>query len=437
MLTFDQILPTVTDELAAHRQWLQTVDWVLINRDLNGRIRLIVPEALRGDADGEPRGLPAELATLVATLGKRLGPHGFQPSAAVLFEYDRQTASQGASTFLLDGFENVWVADRMASECDWAQIDPEATGAARVVFFSIKGGVGRSTALAATAWHLAQAGRRVLVLDLDLESPGLSTSLLPEARQPAYGITDWLVEDLVDNAEQVIDAMVATSTLSRDGEIYVVPAHGAEPGDYVAKLGRVWMPKLRADGSRENWSARLKRLINALEARVQPDLILIDSRAGIDEIASSCVTDLGARLVLLFAIQGSQTWAGYRILFQHWLRRGVAADIRERLQIVGALLPETDEIAYLEGLRESASDLFTVLYDSIPPGESTAERFHFEESDTAAPHHPWGVKWHRSFVGLFSLDGRLAVIDATQVDAIFGALIDGVNSALTPDGSHG
>ena len=196
------------------------------------------------------------------------------------------------------------------------------------------------------------------------------------------------------------------------------------------------MPKVRSDGTKENWSARLKRLIDALEARVQPDVILIDSRAGIDEVASSCVTDLGAKLVLLFALEGSQTWAGYRILFEHWLRRGVAAEIRERLQIVGALLPETDEIAYFEGLRERAADLFSTVYDAIPPGESTAEWFHYEEADISAPHYPWGIKWHRSFVGLRSLDGRLAVIDPQQVQAIFGALVDGMTNTLELDGTN-
>jgi len=230
--------------------------------------------------------------------------------------------------------------------------------------------------------------------------------------------------------------MVATSVLSHDGEIYVVPAHGANPGDYVAKLGRVWMPKLARDGAREKWSARLKRLIGALEDRVRPDIILIDSRAGIDEVASSCVTDLGANLVLLFALEGSQTWTGYRILFEHWRRRGVAADIRERLQIVGALLPETEEIAYVEGLCERAADLFAEIYDAIPPGDSGAGKFHYEQSDSAAPHYPWGVKWHRSFVGLRSLDGRLAVIDLGQVDAIFGMLIDGVTNTVALDGIH-
>jgi len=50
---------------------------------------------------------------------------------------------------------------------------------------------------------LLRTGKRVLVLDLDLESPGLSSSLLPPDRQPMYGITDWLIEDLVDNADIV------------------------------------------------------------------------------------------------------------------------------------------------------------------------------------------------------------------------------------------
>lgn len=450
MLTFDQILPTVTEALKQQSDWLSTVDWVIVNRDLFGKVRLVVPEAIRSASMslGEDEGtmspategqleLPTALLTLTEALAEQLKQHAYPPAAMVLFEADRMSACRGSSSFLLDGFSNVWVVDRLATEGDWARIAPLAVGAPRVVFFSIKGGVGRSTALSATAWRLAQAGKRVLVLDLDLESPGLSTSLLPDHRQPVFGITDWLVEDLVDNSDAVFDDLLATSTLSHDGEIYVVPAHGAKPGDYITKLGRVWMPKIRSDGTKENWSARLKRLIDALEARVQPDVILIDSRAGIDEVASSCVTDLGAKLVLLFALEGSQTWAGYRILFDHWLRRDVAAEIRERLQIVGALLPETDEIAYVEGLRERAADLFSAVYDAVPPGESTAEWFHYEESDTSAPHYPWGIKWHRSFVGLRSLEGRLAVIDAQLVQAIFGALIDGVTNTLELDGNNG
>jgi cellulose biosynthesis protein BcsQ len=40
-------------------------------------------------------------------------------------------------------------------------------------FYSYKGGVGRSMALANAAHILAQFGLRVLMIDFDLEAPGL------------------------------------------------------------------------------------------------------------------------------------------------------------------------------------------------------------------------------------------------------------------------
>jgi Mrp family chromosome partitioning ATPase len=360
-----------------------------------------------------------------------LRPHSHPTETSILFDDSREEALQGASAFVIEGYNNVWLADRLATEGDWAHIERESQGAPRVVFFSIKGGVGRSTALAATAWAFAQAGKRVLVLDLDLESPGLSSSLLPDERRPQYGITDWLVEDLVDNAEAVFQDLRAPSDLSHDGEIYVVPAHGADPGDYVAKLARVWMPKIAADGSRQKWSARLRRLIDDLERRMEPDIILIDSRAGIDEVASACVTELGAKLILLFALEGSQTWTGYRILFEHWLRHGAANDIRESLQIVGALLPETGRDEYVRGLQDCAYDLFAgTLYDDIPAGEIIGDRFHFEATDESAPHCPWGIKWYRSFAGIRSLHGRLSEIDVDEVRSIFGPVIKGIAESL-------
>lgn len=437
MTTFDQILPVASEVLMAHSGLVIKLDWLLLNRDLNSRVRLIAPVAVEADQT-----LHAELMALARSLAAKLGPHAYPPEVSVLFEESRELASEGGSACALDGFSQVWVVDRLATEADWARIAPESNGAPRVVFFSIKGGVGRSTALAATAWHLAQSGKRVLVLDLDLESPGLSSALLPTERQPTYGIADWLVEDLVDNAAAVFDDMIASSNLSHDGEILVVPAHGAEPGEYLAKLGRAWMPKLQVDGRREPWSARLLRLLGALEARIQPDVVLIDSRSGLDEIASACVTDMGARLILLFALEGDQTWNGYRMLFEQWLRAGVAKTIRERLQVVGAMVPELDRVSYQEGLREHAYQVFLdTLYDEIAPAAagpgpdgtwqvgSPGDEWSFDEADETAPHTPWAVNWHRSFAGLRSLQGRLALIDSQEVQLIFGPLLDGVGHA--------
>ncbi len=450
MKTFDQILPEAIEELKAHRQIVEELEWLVLNRDLNGRVRFIVPERVKTDSERQEK-----VEKLYQKLARRIAPHAFPVESGLLYEAIRDPICSGVTSYPLEGFHRVWMVDRLATEGNWAQTAPETTGAPRIVFFSIKGGVGRSTALAACAWKLAQAGKRVLVLDLDLESPGLSSSLLPETRQPMYGITDWLVEDLVDNADTIFDDLIAISDLSREGDIYVVPAHGAEPGEYVSKLGRVWMPKAQLDGNRESWSDRLKRLLQKLEARIQPDIVLIDSRAGIDEIAAACITDLGANLLLLFALEGAQTWSGYRILFEQWRRADIASKIRERLRCVAALVPEEDRVRYVEGLRERSYQLFAdSLYDEIaPPAPETVkpekegsrevwrvmevvEGWNFDEADEGAPHYPWVVHWHRSFAGLRSLQGRLAVIDPAEVNSIFGSLIDGVEGMLGVGNSH-
>lgn len=438
MTTFDHILPKVAVILGEHADALPEIAPVLVNRDLNGRVRLVVGESCR-----EQLGSVQVLHTIAQALHAALGAHAHPPERAVLYEPDVHAVCAGLPTYPLeleDGqpLAGVRVVDRLTTESNWASIAPVSSGAPRVVFFSIKGGVGRSTALAATAWALAQAGQRVLVLDMDLESPGLSSALLPPERQPQFGIADWLVEDLVGNGDAVIDDLWATSTLARDGEIWVVPAHGREPGEYVSKLGRVWMSAAQPDGTRHNWSQRLHRLIAQLEVRLQPDVILIDSRAGIDEVASSCVTDLGAGLVLLFAIDGEQTWSGYRILFEHWRKSGVAETIRERLQLVGAMIPELDEVNYFDGLRESGAALFRDLYDEIPAGEVAGQWWNFDEHDQGAPHYPWAIKWHRGFAALRSLHTRLAVVDGTEVSVIFGPVVSGVTDYVATDdgGTH-
>ncbi len=65
-----------------------------------------------------------------------------------------------------------------------------------VTFYSFKGGTGRTMALANVAWILAANGKRVLVVDWDLESPGLHRFFKPflaaEAIETSSGIIDMI-----------------------------------------------------------------------------------------------------------------------------------------------------------------------------------------------------------------------------------------------------
>lgn len=67
-----------------------------------------------------------------------------------------------------------------------------------VTFYSYKGGVGRTMTLAnVAAWLVNEAHKRVLLIDFDLEAPGLSyyagqTPLA--ARLPAAGLVEYFTE---------------------------------------------------------------------------------------------------------------------------------------------------------------------------------------------------------------------------------------------------
>jgi hypothetical protein len=432
MTTFDAVLPILGKLLQDHSNILEPLLPILVNRDLNGRIRLVA------DARHDPQaeGLAADvLQRLAETIHNRLSPHVGTAENIFLFEENLQALIEASQTFTLfdsdgDLIEGVLVADRLAQEATWERISDDDSTVPRVVFYSIKGGVGRSTALAACAWALAESGQRVLVLDLDLESPGLSTSLLPSSRQPAYGITDWLVEDLVGNGDAVLAQMHASlGTQQRGGELIVVPSHGDEPGEYVSKLGRVWMPGFTPDGQRQTWSERLLRMIQQLEERHQPTIVLIDSRAGIDEVASACVTDLAAKRIYLFALDSLQTWQGYRILFEHWRLHGVASNIRKQLQVVGALLPTWGDQAFTQAtaqLLENAYLTFSQsLYDEEVAGAALPladEPFNFDLPDTDAPHSPLAIRWDQGFAAIGSLHERLAASEPDQVKQVFGPL---------------
>lgn len=439
MTSFDRILPALAQVMAARWDDLEPLLPIFVNRDLNGRVRLFLDATLEPTEEGEQW---RKLQNLANAVHANLSPHVGEPGQIFDFKDSLLDLMKTSTTYPLSDqlgniLPNAYVVDRLAQEATWETISNDISTVPRVVFYSIKGGVGRSTALAACAWALAESGQRVLVLDLDLESPGLSTSLLPTSRQPAYGITDWLVEDLVNNGDAILDQMHASlGSQQRGGELIVVPSHGDNPGEYVSKLGRVWMPGFTADGQRQTWSERLLRMIQQLEAKHQPTIVLIDSRAGIDEVASACVTDLGAKLIYLFALDSLQTWQGYRILFEHWRLHGVAPIIRERLQVVGALIPTWGDGAFTQAtrqLRENAYSLFSgSLYDEAWPeadedadglSSPPADLFNFDLPDRTAPHNPCAIGWNQAFAAIESLHDRLQSTDPDQIKLVFGSLL--------------
>lgn len=299
--------------------------------------------------------------------------------------------------------------ERTAVGADWSRPE-EPSSSRRTTLYGFKGGVGRSTATLMLAKHLATLEMCVLVADLDLESPGVGALLLHEDDLPDHGIVDHLIEAAVDNASD-LDLVSRSNLLSGDGngEVWVAPASGrpASSYDYLAKLNRAYtdLPP-DTQNSPRRFGDRLDAAITAVEQQVEersrkPDVVLLDSRAGIHDIAAVAITQL-SDLSLLFAADNPQTWAGYRMLFKQWqnsLSIDALNSVRKRLRMVASMTPPSRAEAYLEVFRDNAQQCFAdTLYESSEPDDF--EAFNFAPQDPQGPHFAYPILFSSDLVAL-------------------------------------
>lgn len=418
-LRFDDALVRATAIVKVHRPSLVGAGQMRLVRDLFGRSRLAVERRVE------------QLNEVDAALAAALGNYFAGPSlvAEEMVAPHFVFGVDVGELLLVDGVE---VLERVIVGADWTRgpLPNTPPRPQRATLYGLKGGVGRSTAIVAWSQHLARLGERVLVIDLDLESPGVSSSLLPP-NSTSFGVVDWLVEDAVGQADdELLRLMVAPSPLAREGmgNVLVVPCGGSTDAHYLAKLSRAYLEVPSQEGPR-TLAARIATLVDELERTIDPSVVLLDSRAGLHDLAGIATTRLGA-LTFLFAMDTPQTWAGYRTLLSGWgSRPRVAREVRERLRVVAAQVPETNRGPYLERLRLAAYDAFEPLYDGPPPhGEAEqAEAFSPDIQATDAPHAPLPIYWSGEFQSWDPLTGE---VTDDQLRAAFGVFSDAATDLL-------
>ena len=171
------------------------------------------------------------------------------------------------------------------------------TGMYITTFYSFKGGVGRTMALVNTAVTLALRGRRVLVVDFDVEAPGLDTFDVLRPREEVPGIIDFVAEYVKSGkAPNVAGYIGDCSDIGQEGgKLWIMPS--GRNDTYAATLGQIdWVDLYeRRDGFvlfedlRKQWSRT-----------VQPDYVLIDSRTGHTDSSGICTRQLPDSVVILF-----------------------------------------------------------------------------------------------------------------------------------------
>jgi cellulose biosynthesis protein BcsQ len=195
-------------------------------------------------------------------------------------------------------------------------------------FYSFKGGVGRSMALANVAFMAAMNNLRVLVMDWDLEAPGLGYYfrglLEPQearARKRSRGILDavweWtkavrgadgsdelnLIVDMHSNGtvfDDLVRPLLDGETLMQGFTLDILSAGSERIADelsYEDALSRFsWTDFFDADGG----GLMLKALRDW--AKRNYDVILVDSRTGLADVAGICTMQIPDTVALCFIL---------------------------------------------------------------------------------------------------------------------------------------
>lgn len=292
--------------------------------------------------------------------------------------------------------DQVFVLDRRFSKDAWFDATTEPpwpqlpTKTPPIIsFYGFKGGVGRTTALASIAVQLARAGRRVLIIDFDLEAPGLASLFPPPAGSMVeVGVVDFLLEQPVIGGQFDVQEMLYAfddKSVRGDGDIRIATAGRLDDAWYLEKLSRLnYLRLLSADPS---GVSPLHQLLKMLKSATEPDVVLIDSRAGLHDLGGLALSTL-AHMHVLFGLDSAQSWAGLRLAVRHLGSDRISARKPQRdCLLVQSHVPPLNKSVSVSRFLQTAYDLFCEEYYD-PPANPKAK---WPVPDAAAdeqPHFP-------------------------------------------------
>lgn len=205
-------------------------------------------------------------------------------------------------------------------------------------FYSYKGGVGRSMALANVGVLMSTEGHRVLLVDWDLEAPGLEVFFRKAAKLVGDPATTPGVVDLLDSRAKGTPLAWRDCLLRAEffGQSLDIISSGRRDEEYRRRVQQLdWETLFREH--------HIGNYINALrqEWRDEYDFILVDSRTGITDIGDICTVILPDVLVLLF-ITNHQNVEGIKSVMSRAVNARSKLPV-DRSKLLGVPVPARDE----------------------------------------------------------------------------------------------
>ena len=276
-----------------------------------------------------------------------------------------------------------------------SELPPDHVPAPFVTFYSFKGGVGRSMTLINVAGILAGRGFRILVVDLDLEAPGLSF-LGPgesdsEGTSTQLGFIDLLSDAIQRGSDSDLLASAPAQVVERYSRRYAVPQEILQRTDgtlrimpagrldtaYQLSLDKLDLPGLYRDGLGQPLIEAFKRVIQNSN---QFDYVLVDSRTGFSDESGICTRDLADHLVVVTGLNNQNVIGTAKFL--NVLRQ--ATDGKRSIQFVLSPVPQGEE-ELVDKREAKAQEVFAAAWGK-PVDLSLQIPYHPRLALTEEPH---------------------------------------------------
>jgi cellulose biosynthesis protein BcsQ len=163
-----------------------------------------------------------------------------------------------------------------------------------VTFYSFKGGVGRTMALVNAAAELSLRSKRVLIVDFDLEAPGLQSFEPFAESKRQVGVVDYVTTYMQSRSAPDVNKYITECKIGNHS-VWLMPA-GAQDENYANRLNSIdWLTLYRQlDGFlmfedlKQQWVG------------LGFDYVLIDSRTGHTDVGGICTRQLPDATVVMF-----------------------------------------------------------------------------------------------------------------------------------------
>lgn len=197
---------------------------------------------------------------------------------------------------------------------------------------SFRGGTGKSNTTANLAAMMAATGKRVGVVDTDIQSPGIHVILGLDEADMRHSLNDYLWEKCsIEETAHDVTAHVGSNV---SGKVFLIPS-SLKPGEITRILREGYDPSLLNDG------------FQSLIEKLKLDALLIDTHPGVNEETLLSIAISDAALIILRPDQ------------QDYLGTGVTIELAQRLKVEHLLImvnkvPQSMDLAQLKEKVERA-----------------------------------------------------------------------------------